>query len=312
MQTILGANGQIAEELAKELKRNYTSDIKLVSRNPKKVNDTDTLFPANLLDKQKTDEAVKGSEIAYLTVGLPMDTELWKSQLPIIMRNVIDSCKKYNVRLVFFDNTYMYPQNDKPITEESEFAPVGQKGKVRAKITTMLLEEIKSKNIEAVICRAPEFYGTGKTQSITNTIIFENIKQGKKLKVFLNDNTLRTLIWTPDASKAMALIANTPDTYNQTWHLPCDDNRLTYKQFIALVSEIYGKQFQYSVIPKLVFKVGAFFKKQLQEVQELLPRYQHDNLFNSTKFKQRFPDFPVTTYRKGIEQIMNEQKTTNH
>ena len=27
MQTILGANGQIAEELAREIKRNYTSNI---------------------------------------------------------------------------------------------------------------------------------------------------------------------------------------------------------------------------------------------------------------------------------------------
>lgn len=311
MQTILGANGQIAGELAKELKLKYTSDIRLVSRNPKKVNDTDSLFPANLLDKKKTDEAIKGSEIAYLTVGLPMDTEMWTNQFPIMVRNVIDACKKHNTKLVFFDNTYMYPQNDKILTEEIEFEPVGQKGKVRAEITTMLVEEMKSKNIEAVICRAPEFYGTGKTQSITRTLIFENIKQEKKLKVFLSDSTLRTLIWTPDASKAMALIGNTPDAYNQTWHLPCDDNRLTYKQFINLASEIYGKQFQYSIISRLILKIGGLFSKNLKEIQELLPRYKYNNIFDSSKFKQRFPEFTVTTYRQGIEQIMIEQKITN-
>lgn len=311
MQTILGANGQIADELAIELKRTYTSDIRLVSRNPKKVNDTDTIFPANLLDRQQTDEAVKGSEIAYLTVGLPMNTEIWKSQFPVIMRNVIDACRNHHTKLVFFDNTYMYPQDDNPLTEETEFAPVGQKGKVRANMAMMLLDEIRSKNIEAVICRAPEFYGTGKTQSITNTIIFNNIKNGKKLKVFLNDNKLKTLIWTPDASKAMALIGNTPGTYNQTWHLPCDDNRLTYKQLIALASDIYGRQLQYSVIPRFVLKVGAIFNKQMNELQELLPRYEHNNLFISTKFKHRFPEFIVTTYRQGIEQIMSEQKAGN-
>src|ERR1019366_3928333 len=255
MQTILGANGQIAEGLAKELKLKYTSDIRLVSRNPKKVNDTDLLSPTNLMDAAKTDEAVKGSEIAYLTVGLPMDTKIWTIQFPIIMRNVIDACKKYNTKMVFFDNTYMYPQNDNVLTEESKFAPIGQKGEVRKIIASMLLQEIKLKQIEAVICRAPEFYGAGKTQSITNNLIFENIKRGKKLKVFLNDNKLRTLIWTPDASKAMALIGNTSDAYNQTWHLPCDDNRLTYKQLIDLASNIYGKQFQYSIISKLILKL---------------------------------------------------------
>lgn len=311
MQTILGANGQIAEELAKELKLKYTSNIRLVSRNPKKVNNTDSLFPANLLDKKKTEEAVKGSDIAYLTVGLPLDTKMWADQFPVMMSNVIEACKKHNVKLVFFDNTYMYPQNDETLTEKTEFNPVGQKGKIRSEIATMLIEEIKLKTIEAVICRAPEFYGAGKTQSITNSLIFENIKNAKKLKIFLNDNTLRTLIWTPDASKAMALIGNTPDAYNQTWHLPCDDDRLTYKQFIDLASKIYGTQFKYSIIGKLPLKIGSVFSKKLREVQELLPRYEHNNLFDSSKFKQRFPEFIVTTYKQGIQQIMTEQQISN-
>ena len=306
MQTILGANGQIAIELAKELKKKYTSNIRLVSRNPKKVNETDVLFSANLLDKQKTEEAVKGSEIAYLTVGLPMNTKMWVNQFPIMMRNVIHACKKHQTKLVFFDNTYMYAQNDTPLTEESQFAPVGQKGRVRAEITNMLLDEINSNNLEAVICRAPEFYGPGKTQSITNAIIFDNIKNNKKLKVFISGTTLRTLIWTPDASKAMALIGNMPDTYNQTWHLPCDDFRLTYKQFIALITKVYGKQFEYTVVPKIAFKIGGIFNTQMKELQELLPRYKRDNIFVSTKFKKRFPDFTVTTYREGIEQIKND------
>ncbi|EGF47157.1 hypothetical protein AAULR_26116, partial [Lacticaseibacillus rhamnosus MTCC 5462] len=49
---------------------------------------------------------------------------------------------------------------------------------------------------------------------------FNNLLAGKTVKIPLNDQTLRTLIWTPDASRAMALIGNTPDAYNQTWHLP--------------------------------------------------------------------------------------------
>jgi len=44
MHTILGANGVIGEELARALKANYTGNIKLVGRNPKKVNPDDALF----------------------------------------------------------------------------------------------------------------------------------------------------------------------------------------------------------------------------------------------------------------------------
>ena len=171
MQTILGANGQIANVLARELKQNFNAAIKLVSRNPQRINFTDTLFPANLIDAQQTMEAVKGSEIAYLTIGLPPDTAIWQEVFPVIMRNVINACKHHSAKLVFFDNTYMYPQNSNPLTEETTFAPVGNKGKVRAHIASMLLREMESKTIEAVICRAPEFYGPDKTQSITNTLI---------------------------------------------------------------------------------------------------------------------------------------------
>ncbi|WDF65423.1 NAD-dependent epimerase/dehydratase family protein [Flavobacterium sp. KACC 22763] len=306
MQTILGANGQIGEELARELKRNYTSDIRLVSRKAQKINDTDTVFSADLAIKEKAIEAVKGSEIAYFTLGLPMDSDLWEKQFLLILSNVIEACKINKTKLVFFDNTYMYPQDGRVLTEETVFEPVGRKGKVRKEMAEMVLNEIKSGGLEAVICRAPEFYGPAKTQSITNTLLFNAIKENKKLKVPLSDTKKRSLIWTPDASRATALIGNTPDAFGQTWHLPVDESHINYKEFVALASEIYGKELKYSVMPKFVFKIGSLFNKQAKELQELLPRYEHDNIFDDSKFRKRFPDFVVTNYKNGIEEIKNE------
>lgn len=309
MQTILGANGQIAEELARILHRSYTTDLRLVSRSPRKVNDSDEPFAANLLDAKATSEAVRGSEIAYLTVGLPMDSRMWTEQFPVMMRNVIGACKEHDCKLVFFDNTYMYAKTSEPQTEESPFVPEGEKSAVRARIATKLLDEMSRNAIEAVICRAPEFYGPGKTQSITNTLVFDNIEKEKKLKVPLRDDTIRTLIWTPDASRAMALIGNTPDAYGHTWHLPCDDNRLSYQQLINIASKIYQKELSYSVVKMWMFKLGGLFSKQAKELQELLPRYEVDNIFISDKFKERFPDFKVTPYQEGITTIMTEHRS---
>jgi len=309
MQTILGANGQIAEELTKELYRNYTKDIRLVSRNPKQIHGTDQLFPANLLDAQATEKAVEGSEIAYLTVGLPMNAQLWEDQFPAMLKNTIEACKKHRVKLVFFDNTYMYAKTSEPQTEESAFVPTGRKSRVRAEMAALLLREMDRKTLDAVICRAPEFYGPNKTQSITNSFVFRNIQQNRDLKVPISDHTKRTLIWAPDASRATALIGNTPDAYHQTWHLPCDDSRPTYRELIDLASKIYGQEFAYSVVKMWQFKLGGLSKKKLRELWELLPRYQYDNLFISDKFKAKFPDFNITTFGNGITQIRNEQRS---
>lgn len=307
MQTILGANGQIGEELARELKRNYTSDIRIVSRNAQKVNDTDEVFSADLSIREKAIEAVKGSEIAYFTLGLPISSDLWEEQFPLILQNVIDACKINGTKLVFFDNTYMYPQDGRVLTENTVFDPVGRKGRVRRKMAEMVSREIESGELEAVICRAPEFYGPGKTQSITNTLVFNNIKEGKKLRVPLSTSKKRSLIWTPDASRATALIGNTPDAFGQTWHLPVDKSHPTYKEFIRIASGIYGKDLNYSAIPNFVFKIGALFNQKVKELLELLPRYEHDNIFDDSKFRNRFPEFQVTTYKQGISQIKSEQ-----
>ncbi|WP_300671261.1 NAD-dependent epimerase/dehydratase family protein [Soonwooa sp.] len=306
MQTILGANGQIGEELARELKRNYTSDIRIVSRNAKKVNETDEVFSADLMLREQAIEAVKGSEIAYFTLGMPMNTQMWEEKFLVILQNVIEACKIHGTKLVFFDNTYMYPQDGRILTEETAFAPVGRKGIVRKNMAELVLKEIKAGTLNAVICRAPEFYGPSKTQSITNTFIFDNIKEGKKLKVPLSDSKKRSLIWTPDASRATALIGNTADAFGQTWHLPVDKNHPTYKEFIALASEVFGRKLSYSVVPKFVFNIGALFSSKAKELLELLPRYEHDNIFDDSKFRSRFPDFKVTTYREGMEKIKKE------
>ena len=305
MQVILGANGIIGEELAKELKAKYTCKIKLVGRNPKKVNTDDLLFRGDLLKLEDVSKALEKAEIAYLTVGLPYVSEVWLKDWPKIMHNVIAGCKINNCKLVYFDNTYAYDQNSKIQKEDTPLKSEGQKGKAKKIAVKMLLDAIQQKEISAVICRAPEFYGPGKTKGITNTLVFEKLKTNKNPKVFLKDTVLRTLIYTPDASKAMALIGNSQDTYGQSWHLPCDDNRLTYKEIIAEISKQLGRTINYDILTRFILKIASFFNQDIKETQELLPRYEMDNIFDSSKFKNRFPEFKVTSYQEGIKKIID-------
>lgn len=209
MQTILGASGQIARELARELTHSYSAELRLVSRNPQKVNDSDSLMPADLLDARQTLEAVKGSRIVYFAAGLPPDADLWEQQFPVMLQNALNACRIVGASFVYFDNTYMYPQDSRLQTEETLFLPSGRKGRVRALMANKVLEEMRRGDIPVLIGRAPEFYGPGKTQSFTNALILDRLKAGKKPRVPLRDDTLRTLIWTPDASRALARLGNT-------------------------------------------------------------------------------------------------------
>lgn len=306
MQTILGSTGQIGTELAKALRAEFTTEVRLVSRSPHQVHEDDQRVSANLLDAQQTMNAVAGSEVAYFTAGLPLNTKLWEQQFPVMVGNVVEACAAHGVKLVFFDNTYMYPQTSAPQVEGIKFQPNGRKGRVRAQLAKMVDEAIADHRIEAMICRAPEFYGPGKTQSITNNTVLDKVKAGQPARVFLRDDTQRTLIYSPDASRAMALLGNTPDAYGQTWHLPCDDARPTYRQMIQALEHILERHVAYKLLKKWQLMLAGLVRPILRETWELLPRYADDHTFVSDKFKQRFPHFSVTPYREGLEKTLND------
>lgn len=306
MQTILGANGQIAIELARELRRTQARGLRLVSRRPRKVNDTDEIVPADLLDAAQTRAAVEGSEIVYFVAGLPAKTELWETQFPTMLRNALDAARAVGAKFVYFDNTYMYPQDDRTLTEETPFAPVGRKGRVRGDMATMVLEEMALGDTRVLIARAPEFYGPGRTQGFTNSLVIDRLRSGRRALVPVRDDRLRSLIWTPDASRALAVLGNAPDAYGQTWHLPIDGNRLTYREFVRRAGEAFRTPTSYTVIPKWVLSAAGAVSPQAREICELLPRYAHHNLFDDTKFRSRFPDFAVTSYGEGLAAIHAE------
>jgi nucleoside-diphosphate-sugar epimerase len=304
-QTILGANGIIATEIAKALPQ-YNTQIKLVSRHPEKVNDTDLLQSADLLDAAQTDAAVKGSDIVYLTAGLPYKAKLWQQQWPLLMQNVIAACRNHNAKLVFFDNIYMYGAPEGVMTETHPFNATSGKGLARAQAARMLLEAVEKNGLTALIARAPEFYGPRNTISGVNSLVFDNIRKGKKAQWLVSDSRKRTFIYTPDAGRATALLANRQNTWNQSWHLPCAALHPTGKEFMTWVSEAAGRNIPYGVMPKWMVRLGGLFNPYAKEVVELLYQYDQDYIFSSDKFKTAFPNFEITPYKEGIGEVMKE------
>lgn len=307
MQTILGANGTIGSVLAKELKA-YTNHIRLVSRNPKKVNESDELFPADLSDGSQVEKAIAGSEVVYLVVGFDYNLKVWQEKWPALMRATIDACKKHNAKLVFFDNIYLYDISAiGHMTEESPINPPSEKGKVRRQIADMLMNEVKAGKLNALIARAPDFYGPDNEKSFLNEVIYKNLKKGKAPNWFINANKKHSFIYTPDAAKATAILGNTPDAFNQVWHLPTDSNSLTGNEWAALFNKEMNTSKKISILPMFMLKILGWFMPFMREMPEMMYQYDRDYFFDSSKFMKRF-DFKVTRYQEGVKEIVKVSK----
>jgi nucleoside-diphosphate-sugar epimerase len=302
MQTILGANGVIARELAIELATTYTKDIRLVSRHPQKVNDTDQLLSADLLDKEQVIRACEGSEVVYLTAGLKYDHKVWAAQWPLIIENVIEGCRKAGARLVFFSNVYALGEVHGWMTEQTPMNPCSKKGKIRASIEKSLLEEMQKGIIPVIIARAPDFYGPDSKNSVAQMMVFDNLSKGKKPQWLVNAKTKHSLIYTPDAGKATAILGNTPSAFNRIWNLPTAKDPLTGEAFIAKAAKAFGRPASYTVLPTWMLVMAGWFTPDIKGVIEMLYQQRIDYLFDSSDFEKAF-GFTPTTYDEGIKQV---------
>lgn len=305
MQAILGAGGAIGTELAKAL-RIYSQEIRLVSRQPKKVNSQDQLFPADLTQANEVSEAVKGAEVVYLTAGLAYNYKVWQKDWPVIMRNVIDACVEHGSRLVFFDNIYMYDgDNLNQIMETHRIEPSSKKGKVRAELIAMIWQAVKSQSLTALIARCADFYGPGSKNSILGEMVIKPLSQGRTANWLVSEHYRHSFTYTVDAASATALLGNCPEAYGHTWHLPTAKNPPSGKQWIEMVATELGVKPKKRIVGKTMTRLLGVFLPIMRESREMLYQYDKDYVFNSDKFEKRFA-FQPTSYEDGIKEILSQ------
>lgn len=303
MQTILGAGGIIGKELSSHLPR-FTSQVRQVSRNPQKVNPSDELMKADLLNYSEVEKAVAGSDIVYLLAGLKYDAKVWQQQWPVVMKHAIDACKKHNSKLVFFDNVYAYGQVNGIMTEETPFNPNSKKGEVRAKIATRLLDEIKAGNLKGMIIRAADFYGPGATLSLIHSTVTERLKAGKGAQWIGDKKKIHTFTYTPDAGMTVALLGNAEEAYNQTWHALTSAEKMTGEELIRIAYEIMNMPNKgVQGMSKTGVRLLGLFIPVLREFVEMMYQFENDYIFDSSK-ASKFLNEIATFYKEGLRETL--------
>src|SRR5690606_21026999 len=235
----------------------------------------------------------------YLVAGLKYDATVWQEQWPRVMRHVIDACKRHDARLVFLDNVYAYGRVEGAMTESTPFNPTSRQGEVRARIASMLLDEMRSGGLQAMIVRSADFYGPGATNSFPHVLVFERIRKGKAPQWIGNPAAVHTFTFTPDAARAMAVLGRSPEAFGQTWHLPTTREPLGGADFARLACELAGKPCKLSVAPRWLLKAMGLFVPTLCENEEMMYQFEYDYRFDSGKIESAF-GLQATPYREGI------------
>ena len=282
--TLLGANGNIAKAISKEL---GDKKLRQVSRSPKAVHPRDELVIADLTNSSQVQEAVKGSTIAFLCAGIKYSKTVWQRDWPIIMRNTLDACIATGAKLVFFDNMYaLDPDHVGHLTEETPMNPKSVKGKVRKHILEMLWAEVNSGKLKALVARAGDFYGPDAGNSFLNELVINRMKAGKSPQWLYNGTKKHSFTYIPDAGMATAFLARQEDSWNQTWNLPTASSYPSGQEVTDILNRLLETEKKLQVMPAWLVSLLGLFIPVLREVQELRYQSEKDYCLDSSKIEQ--------------------------
>jgi nucleoside-diphosphate-sugar epimerase len=299
LHTIIGAGGAIGTPLA-ELLIQSGEEVRLLSRSGKSM-DGATARKTDVFNRLDLTEAIRGSKVAYLLVGLEYNTKIWQEQWPVVMENTIRACAETGVPLIFFDNVYMYGPVEGKMTEETPFKPSSKKGAVRAKIATMLLDAVKRGELKASIARSADFYGPwADEKSMFYQTVFKNYAEGKKPQWLGSAAMPHTMSYTLDCARALMILANDPTSFNQTWHLPSYNPPPVPTDLIKLAAQEMGVSYTgVQAAPKFLIWLIGLFVPIMREMVEMVYQNERTYWFDSSKFEQAYNYKPIT-YEQGI------------
>ena len=178
---------------------------------------------------------------------------------------------------------------------------------VRKQLHEMIMEAVDKDGLSAQIARGADFYGPDNKNSILSLMVANNLVKGKKAQVFGNVDNIHNYTYTPDAAKATALLGNTPDAYNQVWHVPTTSEKWTNRQWIEKVAEELQVAARIQSVPAWMIKVLGLFVPVMKEFPEMLYQYDQDYFFDSNKFETRF-GWKATSPEKGIKNLVQSMK----
>ncbi|MBS1560640.1 MAG: NAD-dependent epimerase/dehydratase family protein [Bacteroidetes bacterium] len=308
MQTILGAGGAVGTELARELAA-YTDVVRIVGRNPHRVNPSDELVSADLLNPAAVSAAVQGSDVVFLCVGLEYKLSVWEAQWPVVMRNVIDACAEHHAKLVFIDNVYVFGADSVAhITESTPPAPTSAKGALRLKLFRMIFDAVEAGRIQAIVARCADFYGPSGKNSMLYEMVVKNLVAKKQAMWLANADVKHSFTYAPDAAKGMAMLGNANDTYNAVWNLPTHAEALTVRTWERMIADALGVPSKgLRIIGPFLLTILGIFIPVLREMKEMTYQYDRDYVFDSSKFIARFA-FTPTTPNEGIAAMITHAR----
>jgi len=285
---IVGA-GQVGRHLA-ELLATQGHDVTVVTRSgsgPENV----TRIAADATDRDRLIEITKGAGALY-NVAAPPYTR-WPQEWPPLAAALLATAEATGAVLVTASNLYIYGRVG-PMTEDLPAAPVGRKGRVRAKMWSDALAAHEAGRARVTELRAADYFGPGAgDQTPVGTRFVPPLLAGKRV-TFLGDPAApHSWTYLPDVARALATAGTDERARGRAWNVPTNPP-LSAQALAERLSALAGAPApRIARMPRWVMNAIGVVSPLVRELRET--RYQFDRPFvvDSSAFESTFGIAPT-------------------
>ena len=260
--------------------------VSVVNRSGKVRN----ILPAeiNVVAADANDSAVvyelcKGAESVF-HCAMPPYTQ-WPQKFPSITKGILTGVKQAGCRLIFGDNLYGYGDTKgSPINEQLPYKATGHKGKVRAFMAEMLLNE---PDMEVVVGRGSDFYGPLVRNATFGEMFFEAVLARKPANLLGNPELPHTYTYIKDFARALVNLSDHKDAFGQVWHVP-NAPTITTRQLVSIVEKEIGHPIKIRAAGGFMVTFLGLFNPMLKEVKEMMYEWEQPYIVEHKKYEDRF------------------------
>jgi nucleoside-diphosphate-sugar epimerase len=166
--------------------------------------------------------ACDGAEVIYTCLNGPAN--VWKSQFPPIIDNVIKVAEATGSKFVHWDLAHMYGPTRDPITESTPNTAKPGPARVLIDLADKIINATWTGKIDGAIGRSADVYGPGAISpefgSSFGGRVFWPALEDTELSIVGDIDSPRSLSFIDDVASGLIMLGEAPDSIGHVWHLP--------------------------------------------------------------------------------------------
>lgn len=240
---------------------------------------------ADITDAGKSTQLCRGASAIYHCANTPYPDQV--RVIPILQEAFIAVAAATGAKLIVTDTLYPYGETQgAPMTEDTPYAAVSRKGRMRAETARKYLQAHQEGRIQVALGRAADFYGPRVLNSSLGGFVFPAAVAGKPAQVLGNPRLPHAYSYIGDVARGLAALGERPEALG-TWLLPVAP-AVSTREMVRLIGKALGHPVGLLALPKFVIQAAGLFNPQMREMVEMFYQYTEPQIVDSSRFEAAF------------------------